>query len=67
MIILLFFALQSVCDRVVVEPKKTVRKLRRIQHLFAQLAGNLKREDDEVNIITNFMSDNENSFRAVIR
>ena len=55
MIILLFFALQSVCDRVVVEPKKTVRKLRRIQHLFAQLAGNLKREDDEVNNITNFI------------
>ncbi|KAK6249930.1 hypothetical protein SCA6_003935 [Theobroma cacao] len=44
--------LESVCDRVVVEPKKTVRKLRRIQHLFAQLAGNLKREDDEFEILS---------------
>ncbi|XVF09133.1 hypothetical protein REPUB_Repub07fG0065000 [Reevesia pubescens] len=44
--------LESVCDKVVVEPKKTVRKLRRIQHLFAQLAGNLKREDDEFEILS---------------
>ncbi|KAK8537566.1 hypothetical protein V6N12_043723 [Hibiscus sabdariffa] len=44
--------LESVCDRVVVEPKKTVRKLRRIQHLFAQLAGNLRREDDEFEILS---------------
>ncbi|KAA3463179.1 isochorismate synthase 2, chloroplastic-like isoform X2 [Gossypium australe] len=42
-----FVNLLSVCDRVVVEPKKTVRKLRRIQHLYAQLSGNLRREDDE--------------------
>ncbi|XVE56990.1 hypothetical protein DITRI_Ditri04bG0055700 [Diplodiscus trichospermus] len=44
--------LESVCDRVIVEPKKTVRKLRRIQHLFAQLAGNMKREDDEFKILS---------------
>ncbi|PPD73676.1 hypothetical protein GOBAR_DD29398 [Gossypium barbadense] len=42
----------SVCDRVVVEPKKTVRKLRRIQHLYAQLSGNLRREDDEFEILS---------------
>ncbi|MFQ6637587.1 hypothetical protein Gotur_012758 [Gossypium turneri] len=44
--------LESVCDRVVVEPKKTVRKLRRIQHLYAQLSGNLRREDDEFEILS---------------
>ncbi|KAB2053380.1 hypothetical protein ES319_A12G184200v1 [Gossypium barbadense] len=44
--------LESVCERVVVEPKKTVRKLRRIQHLYAQLSGNLRREDDEFEILS---------------
>ncbi|XP_022768273.1 isochorismate synthase 2, chloroplastic isoform X2 [Durio zibethinus] len=44
--------LESVCERVAVEPKKTVRKLRRIQHLFSQLAGNLKTEDDEFEILS---------------
>ncbi|MFQ6640888.1 hypothetical protein Gotur_015218 [Gossypium turneri] len=44
--------LESVCDRVVVEPKKTVRKLPRIQHLYAQLTGNLRREDDEFEILS---------------
>ncbi|XWS60599.1 hypothetical protein CRYUN_Cryun07bG0049500 [Craigia yunnanensis] len=44
--------LESVCDRVIVERKKTVRKLQRVQHLFAQLAGNLKREDDEFEILS---------------
>ncbi|OMP08998.1 Isochorismate synthase [Corchorus olitorius] len=39
-------------SRVVVEPKKTVRKLRRIQHLYAHLSGNLKREDDEFEILS---------------
>ncbi|XVF50172.1 hypothetical protein PTKIN_Ptkin04bG0074300 [Pterospermum kingtungense] len=44
--------LESVCDRVIVEPKKTVRKLRRVQHLFAQFAGNLKTEDAEFEILS---------------
>ncbi|MBA0746675.1 hypothetical protein Gogos_009173, partial [Gossypium gossypioides] len=39
-------------SRVVVEPKKAVRKLPRIQHLYAQLTGNLRREDDEFEILS---------------
>ena len=35
----------------VVEPKKAVRKLSRVQHLYAKLAGRLRSEDDEVKII----------------
>ena len=41
-------ALQAICDRVIVRPPKTVRKLARVQHLYSQLAGQLRREDDEV-------------------
>jgi len=41
-------ALQGICDRVVVKPQKTVRKLARVQHLYSQLAGRLTKEDDEV-------------------
>lgn len=36
------------CDKVFVEPQKAVRKLPRVQHLYACLAGCLKSEDDEV-------------------
>lgn len=43
--------LQAVCDRVVVEPKKAIRKLPRVQHLCAKLTGRLRSEDDEVRII----------------
>lgn len=39
---------QAVCDRVEVMPQKTIRKLPRVQHLYAQLAGKLRSEDDEV-------------------
>ncbi|KAJ0048276.1 hypothetical protein Pint_15258 [Pistacia integerrima] len=41
----------AVCDRVVVEPKKAIRKLPRVQHLYAQLAGTLRSEDDEFDIL----------------
>ncbi|CAH2036921.1 unnamed protein product [Thlaspi arvense] len=44
--------LKAICDRVIVKPQKTVRKLARIQHLYSQLAGQLKREDDEFDILT---------------
>ncbi|KAL1207858.1 Isochorismate synthase 2 [Cardamine amara subsp. amara] len=44
--------LKSICDRVVVKPHKSVRKLARIQHLYSQLAGQLRREDDEFDILT---------------
>ncbi|KAJ0229472.1 Isochorismate synthase 1 [Hirschfeldia incana] len=41
----------SICDKVVVKPQKTVRKLARVQHLYSQLAGRLRREDDEFDIL----------------
>ncbi|CAN8239849.1 unnamed protein product [Cochlearia groenlandica] len=43
--------LNSICDKVVVKPQKTVRKLARVQHLYSQLAGKLKKEDDEFEIL----------------
>ncbi|KAK7836982.1 isochorismate synthase 2 [Quercus suber] len=43
--------LQAVCNGVVVEPKKAIRKLPRVQHLYAQLAGRLRSEDDEFDIL----------------
>ncbi|KAG7021502.1 Isochorismate synthase 2, chloroplastic [Cucurbita argyrosperma subsp. argyrosperma] len=42
----------AVCDAVVVEPHKSVRKLPRIQHLYAQLAGRLRTKDDEFEILS---------------
>lgn len=44
--------LKTICDRVIVKPQKTVRKLARVQHLYSQLAGQLRREDDEFDILT---------------
>ncbi|XP_010498294.1 PREDICTED: isochorismate synthase 2, chloroplastic-like [Camelina sativa] len=43
--------LKTICDRVVVEPQKSVRKLARVQHLYSQLAGELRKEDDEFGIL----------------
>lgn len=45
---LTYSTLQAVCNRVVMEPKKAVRKFPRVQHLHARLAGTLRSEDDEV-------------------
>lgn len=39
---------QAICNEVVVEPKKALRKLPRVQHLCAQLSGKLPTEDHEV-------------------
>ncbi|EXB20726.1 Isochorismate synthase [Morus notabilis] len=44
--------LEDVCNFVVVDPKKAVRKLPRIQHLYAKLAGRLRSEDDEFEILS---------------
>ncbi|XP_038879640.1 isochorismate synthase 2, chloroplastic isoform X1 [Benincasa hispida] len=44
--------LEAVCDAVVVEPHKSVRKLPRIQHLYAQLTGRLRSEEDEFEILS---------------
>ncbi|CAL0324440.1 unnamed protein product [Lupinus luteus] len=44
--------LEAVCEKVVIKPKKMIRKLPRIQHLFAQLAGRLEREEDEFEIMS---------------
>lgn len=40
--------MQAICNEVVVEPRKALRKLPRVQHLCAQLFGKLTRENDEV-------------------
>jgi hypothetical protein len=42
---------QVVCKKVTIDPKKMIRKLPRIQHLFAQLTGRLRSEEDEVTMI----------------
>ncbi|XP_052175808.1 isochorismate synthase, chloroplastic isoform X1 [Diospyros lotus] len=44
--------LEAVCIRVLVEPTKAIRKLSRIQHLYAQLRGTLRSEDDEFEILS---------------
>lgn len=47
-VIFFVFSFQAVCSDVVVEPRKAIRKLPRVQHLHALLAGRLKSEEDEV-------------------
>jgi hypothetical protein len=48
--------LQAVCDRIVVEPNKAIRKFHRVQHLYARLAGELRSEDDEVQLTQFYLS-----------
>ncbi|XP_020184407.1 isochorismate synthase 2, chloroplastic [Aegilops tauschii subsp. strangulata] len=43
--------LEMICDEVVVNPSKALRKLPRVQHLSAQLAARLRNEDDEFDIL----------------
>ncbi|KAJ4749179.1 Isochorismate synthase [Rhynchospora pubera] len=43
--------LEALCSEVVVEPRKALRKLPRVQHLCAQLSGKLTREDDEFEVL----------------
>ena len=42
------FSSQAVCNSVLVDPQKAIRKLPRVQHLYANLKGRLRSEDDEV-------------------
>ncbi|CAK9186161.1 unnamed protein product [Ilex paraguariensis] len=44
--------LEAVCASVVVEPEKAIRKLPRVQHLYAQLTGKLASEDDEFDVLS---------------
>ncbi|XP_015581936.1 isochorismate synthase 2, chloroplastic isoform X1 [Ricinus communis] len=44
--------LEAVCSRVVIEPNKAIRKFSRVQHLYAQLSGTLRSEDDEFDILS---------------
>ncbi|XP_057474661.1 isochorismate synthase, chloroplastic isoform X1 [Actinidia eriantha] len=44
--------LEAICDGVLVEPKKEIRKLPRVQHLYAGLTGMLRSEDDEFEILS---------------
>ncbi|KAJ3683359.1 hypothetical protein LUZ60_013586 [Juncus effusus] len=43
--------LEDICNEIIVEPKKALRKLPRVQHLCAQLSGRLKSEDDEFEVL----------------
>ncbi|XP_021735565.1 isochorismate synthase, chloroplastic-like isoform X2 [Chenopodium quinoa] len=44
--------LESVCNSVLVDPQKAIRKLPRVQHLYANLKGRLRSEDDEFEILS---------------
>lgn len=44
--------LEGVCTTILVEPEKTIRKLTRVQHLYARLRGRLRSEDDEFDILS---------------
>ncbi|KZV34708.1 isochorismate synthase [Dorcoceras hygrometricum] len=44
--------LEAICSSTRVEPNKALRKLPRVQHLYAKLTGTLEREDDEFNILS---------------
>lgn len=46
--------MQAVCDRVGIKPKKAIRKLPRVQHLYARLEGRLRSEDEEVKLMRFF-------------
>ncbi|KDP31211.1 hypothetical protein JCGZ_11587 [Jatropha curcas] len=42
----------AVCNKVLVQPNIVIRKFPRVQHLYAQLAGKLRSEDDEFDILS---------------
>ncbi|GMH01343.1 hypothetical protein Nepgr_003182 [Nepenthes gracilis] len=44
--------LEAICSWVLVDPQKAVRKLSRVQHLYAQLKGRLRSQDDEFDILS---------------
>ncbi|CAA3002024.1 isochorismate synthase, chloroplastic-like [Olea europaea subsp. europaea] len=44
--------LETVCSGILIEPEKALRKLPRVQHLYAQLTGTLEKEDDEFKILS---------------
>ncbi|PIN06784.1 Isochorismate synthase [Handroanthus impetiginosus] len=43
---------EGACSSTIVEPNKALRKLPRIQHLYAKLKGTLQNEDDEFKILS---------------
>ncbi|XP_075505043.1 isochorismate synthase, chloroplastic-like [Primulina tabacum] len=44
--------LEAICSNTIVEPNKALRKLPRVQHLYAKLTGTLDKEDDEFKILS---------------
>ncbi|XP_073054041.1 isochorismate synthase, chloroplastic-like [Primulina eburnea] len=44
--------LEAICSSTIVEPNKALRKLPRVQHLYAKLTGTLEQEDDEFKILS---------------
>ncbi|KAL0657587.1 hypothetical protein Bca4012_078172 [Brassica carinata] len=42
--------ISNLLSTVVVKPQKAVRKLARVQHLYSELTGKLRREDDEFDV-----------------
>ncbi|XP_051136676.1 isochorismate synthase, chloroplastic-like [Andrographis paniculata] len=43
---------EEICSQTIVEPSKSLRKLPRVQHLYAKLTGKLKQEDDEFRVLS---------------
>ncbi|XP_020548233.1 isochorismate synthase, chloroplastic-like [Sesamum indicum] len=43
--------LENICSSTIIEPSKALRKLPRVQHLYAKLTGTLQKEDDEFKIL----------------
>ena len=41
--------MQLICDHVIIDPMKEIRKFPKVQHLYAKLTGKLRSEEDEVN------------------
>ncbi|KAK4437096.1 Isochorismate synthase, chloroplastic [Sesamum alatum] len=44
--------LEDICSSTIIEPRKALRKLPRVQHLYAKLTGTLQKEDDEFKILS---------------
>ncbi|RWR80421.1 isochorismate synthase, chloroplastic-like protein isoform X1 [Cinnamomum micranthum f. kanehirae] len=44
--------LELICDHVIIDPKKAIRKFSKVQHLYAKLSGRLRSEEDEFDILS---------------
>eukprot|EP00268_Persea_americana_P056940 TRINITY_DN6780_c0_g2_i4.p1 TRINITY_DN6780_c0_g2~~TRINITY_DN6780_c0_g2_i4.p1 ORF type:complete len:621 (-),score=84.67 TRINITY_DN6780_c0_g2_i4:327-2081(-) len=44
--------LELICDHVIIDPMKEIRKFPKVQHLYAKLTGKLRSEEDEFDILS---------------